>query len=190
MLIQEKMKFEIQDTDTVLVFVGRFVNFKGFHLVARAFNKLADSNIKLLLLGKKDSIHSTGLSEQEEAALFSNPNVIDVGFVNNVDDYLAIADIMVFPSIREGMPVCVMESLSMCVPVIVPNSRGCNVLVSNGNNGVILKNLSVESICDAIIELKSKLKDDTMRTFMLAERGKYDRKIYVEEQIAIYESYL
>lgn len=132
LLMQTRQKFHIQDTDIVLVFVGRFVDFKGFHLVARAFNKLTGFNIKLMLLGRKDPIHPTGLSEQEELALFSNPNVIDVGFVNNVDDYLAIADIMVFPSVREGMPVCVMESLSMCVPIIVPNSRGCNVLVSDG----------------------------------------------------------
>lgn len=189
MLIRRKLKLHIQDTDIVLVFVGRFVDFKGFHLVARAFNKLADSNIKLLLLGNKDSIHPTGLSEQEEVALFSNPNVIDVGFVNNVDDYLAITDLMVFPSVREGMPVCIMEALSMCVPVIVPDSRGCNVLVSDGNNGMILKNLSVESICDTIIKLKPKLKDNTMRTFMVAERVKYDRRVYVEEQIAIYKAY-
>lgn len=188
LLMQTRQKFHIQDTDIVLVFVGRFVDFKGFHLVARAFNKLTGFNIKLMLLGRKDPIHPTGLSEQEELALFSNPNVIDVGFVNNVDDYLAIADIMVFPSVREGMPVCVMESLSMCVPIIVPNSRGCNVLVSDGNNGVMLEDLSIDSICAAIVKLKSKLKDSSMKAFMRKERVKYDRKAYIEEQIAIYES--
>lgn len=190
LLMHKKREFHIQDNDIVLVFVGRFVNFKGFHLVARAFNELSKFNVKLMLLGKKDSIHPTGLSEYEEFALFTNPNIIDVGFVSNVEDYLAIADIMVFPSVREGMPVCVMESLSMCVPVIVPNSRGSNVLVLDGNNGVILENLNVESICDAIVKLKSKLKDDKMKAFMSKERAKYDRKIYIEEQIAIYESCL
>ena len=184
-----RSKLNICETDVVLIFIGRFTDFKGFHLVVQAFNKLNDINYKLLLLGKKDKLHATGLSKSEEEELNQNPHVINVGFVANVEDYLAISDIMLFPSIREGMPVCVMEALAMEVPAIVPNSRGCNSLISTGNNGFILENLSISSIDEAIkiVRLMQQMHGAHMKEYMQKNRTLYDRNNFIDEQISMYE---
>jgi glycosyltransferase involved in cell wall biosynthesis len=181
-------RLNISNTDKVIVYVGRFVAFKGFNLVAHAFNGLWGHNIKLLLLGKKDSIHTTGLSAAEEASFFDNPNVVNVGFVDNVEDYLAISDIMLFPSTKEGLPVCVMEALSMEIPVIVPNSRGCNALVFNGYNGIVLKCLKISEIIKSVKLLLSKLDDTQMLDYMKKNRKIYDRRYYINEQLDLYEN--
>ena len=171
--------------DIVLIYVGRYVHFKGFDLAIRAFLSLQDNQYKLLLLGEKDPIHSTGLTVTEEKQLLQNPNVRRIGQVKNVEDYLAISDIMVFPSRREGMPVCVMEALSMGIPCIVANSRGCNKLIRQ-DNGYVLKDISLKSIREAILQLsKNRMKmyrGETIRK----DRLRYDRTIYIDEQMDIY----
>ncbi len=181
-----KEKSGIKVGDKVIVYVGRFVAFKGFHLVARTFNEMNVLGLKLLLLGKKDEIHPTGLSSEEEKSLFSNPNVINAGFVDNVEDYLAISDVMLFPSTKEGMPVCVMEALAMEVPVIVPNSRGCNSLVFTGCNGVILDNLEIDTIVRSTKQLIVNLNNSKMRNYLRRNRNIFDRKYFINEQITMY----
>lgn len=182
-----KEKLGIKAGDKVIVYVGRFVAFKGFHLVARTFNEMKVIGLKLLLLGKKDKIHPTGLSSEEEKFLFSDPNVINVGYVDNVEDYLAISDIMLFPSVKEGMPVCVMEALAMEVPVIVPNSRGCNSLVFTGRNGVVLDDLEIGTIVRSIKQLVGDLNNPQMKDYLRRNRDIYDRKYFINEQKTMYD---
>ncbi len=64
----------------------------------------------------------------------------------NVADWLSIADLCVFASERGGMPVCLMESLSMGVPVITANTRGCRDVVRDGVDGVVLDEPSGEDL--------------------------------------------
>src|SRR5690606_19226289 len=112
------------EKDIVYVFIGRQTYFKGFNKVIQAFLKIypEDKNQKLLLVGNVDNIHSTHLSPEEESILENHPGIINVGWQENVNEYLSISHINVFPSTREGMPVNLMESLSMGVPVITINS--------------------------------------------------------------------
>ncbi|HEX8680333.1 MAG TPA: glycosyltransferase, partial [Chthoniobacterales bacterium] len=116
----------MREQDRVFAFVGRFVEFKGFALAARAFLDLAarDPAARLLLIGARDPLHPTGLTPAEERVLWSSTRVLDVGFRKDVHRYLLAADALVFPSRREGMPVCAMEALAMGVPVITRASRG------------------------------------------------------------------
>lgn len=187
--IQEKKRqLGIKAHELVLIFIGRFTDFKGFGLLARSFLRLKQDKVKLLLVGKKDNLYSTGLCREEELAFFENPNIIDIGWIDNVEDYLAIADLTVFPSRREGMPVNVMESLVMGVPVIVANSRGSNVLISS-ENGCILPEFSVESLCDVIDRFKRfPSKIQYLSKNALNDRKKYSRLCYVEEQLNMYKT--
>lgn len=175
----------------VFIFIGRQVVHKGFALVARAFLKLHSKSYKckLLLLGVRDSIHPTGLTSKEEEIFFSLPSVIQVGWQTNVQDYLALSNVMVFPSFREGVPVCLMEALSMGVPVITLNSRGCRDVVRNEVDGVILDDDSMDSIYRAMIRLMNnsiEYKKFSRNAFL--GRDRFDRKNYVREQILIYEN--
>lgn len=186
---EKKNLLGIDSSDFVLIFIGRFVDFKGFALVARAFMCLVDTRpqYKLLLLGCKDEVHPTGLSLEEERSFLNHNNVINIGYTNQVEDYLAITNLTVFPSCREGMPVNVMESLAMGVPAIVSNSRGSNMLVSSVN-GYVLKNLCVEELVHAILELsQNPLLLKHLSQNALSNRILYDRLCYIREQMEIYD---
>jgi glycosyltransferase involved in cell wall biosynthesis len=128
-------------TQFVLAFTGRFVHFKGFDILARVFIELSEKNknsFKLILIGGRDIVHATGLSIKEEKVFFSHPDVLEVGFTKDVDQYLSSVDLFVFPSKKEGVPISITESLAMGIPVITFNSRGCNDLVKNLYNGILI----------------------------------------------------
>lgn len=193
--IKIKEELRINEKDFVITFTGRFVHFKGFDKVIRSFlklNELYPSTYKLLLIGGNDPIHSTGLTPMEVQEYLNCNQIIQIGFSGEVEKYLAISDVFLFPSLKEGMPVCIIEALAMGVPVVTADSRGCNDLIIHRKNGLLLsKKSSVEEIVDAVSMLKnspSLLLE--LSNFALKHRSRYGRDIYLKKQIEIYEEFI
>ncbi|HEY9533794.1 MAG TPA: glycosyltransferase, partial [Mucilaginibacter sp.] len=162
-------------------------------LVIRAFlelNKSDPSNYTLILIGGPDSIHKTGLTESEEREYLDCNQIIKAGFTQNVEYYLSIADIFLFPSLKEGMPICIIEALAMGVPTITADSRGCNDLVVNSKNGILLSATpTVEEIIEALTFLKENplvLKE--FKENALKRRVSLSRDLYIERQIDVYSN--
>jgi len=92
---------------------------------------------RLLLVGPLetdlDPLRKNTLQEIEK-----NPNIISVGFQQDVRPYFAISDCLVFPSYREGFPNVVMQAGAMGLPSIVSNINGCNEIIKEGENGWII----------------------------------------------------
>lgn len=138
-LLKEQLK--IKDTDFVFVFVGRLVGDKGINELIKAFSALNNQEnqqrSKLLLVGcleqELDPLYSDTLKEIE-----NNPNIISVGFQKDVRPYFAISNALVFPSYREGFPNVVMQAGAMELPSIVSDINGCNEIIIENQNGVIV----------------------------------------------------
>lgn len=119
-----KKQFGIPKEAFVLLYVGRYVHFKGFHLVVRYILN-TNSNVYLLTVGGFDRVHWSGLGSKEQIDLKCHSRVINVGFSSNVEKYYSIADLFVFPSVKEGLPIVLLESIAMELPFLTSNSRGC-----------------------------------------------------------------
>ena len=183
----------IRDDHFVFIFVGRQVHFKGFDKLIRAFIKLYSRNIKLrlILVGDKDNIHSSNLNRTEEKILRNCPGVLKVGWQENVHEYLSIADVNVFPSVREGMPVNLMESLAMGVPVITLDTRGCRNVVSHGEDGVLISEEAIDELAGEMIRMYDEREElNRMAMNAIKTRGKFDRKFFIKEQFEIFEKLL
>ena len=187
-----KFRYNLSGNEFLFVFVGRLVHFKGFALVVRSFNKHLKNfpDSKLLIIGDFDEIHSSGLDKKEYNAFLTNESIIKVGWVNNVQDYLSICNIMVFPSFREGFPVCIMEALSMGIPVITIDSRGCNELIDHNFNGLIV-NADVNTITESMRVFTTNRQIYEKFVFnSLLNRKNYDRKLFTQHQYNIYTKIL
>lgn len=177
----------------VFAFVGRYVAFKGFDVAVRAFLQCAAANpsVRLLLIGARDRLHPTGLSPAEERALKESAQVFDAGYRTDVARCLAAADAMVFPSRREGMPVCLMEALALGVPAITCNTRGCREVVRDGIDGLVLSERSVESFRAAMERVAG---DAGLRQRWAAraraDRERFSRDRFIAAQNHIYETCL
>ena len=146
----------------VFIFVGRLTAFKGFLLALEAFKLLRKerADVHFLAVGEPDPQHPLDLPD-----LNSIDGVHHLGWQEDPAPYLSISNTMIFPSEREGMPVCMMEALAMGVPVITANSRGCRELVINENSGLIVERCA-GSIRQAMERVVSKA--DLCQTFSLS----------------------
>jgi glycosyltransferase involved in cell wall biosynthesis len=183
-----KKSLGINEDDFVFIFIGRQVHFKGFDKIIKSFMSLYKThpNFKLILVGAKDHIHSNNLSVDEMKAMQACKGIISLGWRENVNEYLNISDVNVFPSIREGLPVNLMESLAMGVPVITIGSRGCRDVVIHQIDGLVLEENSVEALSQAMLqmyndpELLKRLSNNCLRA-----RDRFDRKNFIDEQFEI-----
>lgn len=152
-----KQELGIHENDFVFIFVGRLVGDKGINELVEAFSKLCVSssrveNIKLLLVGPLetdlDPLFPETLKEIE-----SNVNILSVGFQKDVRPYFAISKALVFPSYREGFPNVVMQAGAMGLPSIVTNINGCNEIVQEKYNGIIIPKKNTSAIFEAMKQL-------------------------------------
>ncbi|MGY3794360.1 glycosyltransferase family 4 protein [Aquimarina sp. 433] len=140
-----KQELDIAPDDFVFVFVGRFVKDKGINELITSFKQLNSEfkKSKLLLVGTYERDLDPLLPETEKE-INENPNIIPVGWQNDVRPFFAISNALAFPSYREGFPNVVMQAGSMGLPSIVTDINGCNEIVSEGINGTIIPPKSSE----------------------------------------------
>lgn len=156
-----KNKLDIIEDDFVFIFVGRIVSEKGINELVAAFEKLSTENkkVKLLLVGPLEE-KLDPLQEKTTLIIKHNKQIISVGFQNDVRPYFAIANALAFPSYREGFPNVVMQAGAMGLPSIVTDINGCNEIVEEQKNGMIIPVKSIAPLYNAMVVM---LKDKQMR---------------------------
>ena len=151
-------KLNIQPDDFVFVFVGRIVSDKGINELIKAFSQLQavennePTGIKLLLVGGLEN-DLDPLNPETLAEINQNKDIISVGFQQDVRSFFAIADTLVFPSYREGFPNVVMQAGAMGLPSIVSDINGCNEIIVEGKNGLIIPPKNVEKLKEKMLTL-------------------------------------
>ncbi|WP_106794556.1 glycosyltransferase family 4 protein [Aquimarina sp. Aq78] len=181
----------IKSTDTVIIYVGRLVKDKGIHELIDAFKKLntASATAKLLLVGTYEKDLDPLLPETEEE-INTNPDIIMVGWQNDVRPYFAISDVLAFPSYREGFPNVVMQAASMGLASVVTDINGCNEIVTDGVNGKIIPVKDTELLFK---NLKMLVEDKAQRDTLAANAresitSRYERKVVWEALLEEYRA--
>ena len=134
-----KSELSIEPKDFVFCFVGRLVKDKGVNELIDAFIQISKKhlNAKLLIVGHTEADLDPLLPKTLHNIEF-NERIIEVGFQKDIRPYLAIADLFIFPSYREGFPNVILQANAMGVPCIVSDINGCNELIKQGENGLIV----------------------------------------------------
>ena len=190
-------KLNIQPDDFVFVFVGRIVSDKGINELIKAFSELqtAENNeltgIKLLLVGGLES-DLDPLNPETLAEINQNRDIISVGFQQDVRPFFAISDALAFPSYREGFPNVVMQAGAMGLPSIVSDINGCNEIIVEGENGLIIPPKNVEKLKEKMLTLARdknlyiKLKENSRRMI----ENRYEQSVVWKALLEEYEGLL
>lgn len=139
----------IRDDDFIYLFVGRIVKDKGINELVHSFKNINKKhpNTNLVLVGSFERDLDPLLPETEEL-IDRHSNIHAVGYRPNVIDYFAFADVLTFPSYREGFPNVVMQAAAMQLNCIVSNINGCNEIIKEGENGWIVPVKNTEILED------------------------------------------
>lgn len=134
-----KAELGIPAEDFIFIFIGRLVREKGINELVRAFIKLQRDKTEssLLLVGPFEQ-DLDPLDEKVLRNIKEHPKIFTTGYQQDVRPYFSIADVLTFPSYREGFPNVVMQANAMNLPAIVTNINGCNEIVEEGVNGIII----------------------------------------------------
>ena len=189
-------KLNIQPDDFVFVFVGRIVSDKGINELIKAFSELQTvenkpAGIKLLLVGGLEN-DLDPLNPETLAEINQNKDIISVGFQQDVRSFFAIADALVFPSYREGFPNVVMQAGAMGLPSIVSDINGCNEIIVEGENGLIIPPKNVEKLKEKMLTLAkdknlyTKLKGNSRRMI----ENRYEQSVVWNALLEEYEGLL
>lgn len=146
-----RKRLGLKDDDFAFVFVGRIVNDKGMHELAMAMQRLNEDypHCKVILVGSFEP-YLDPLLPEDEKYFQSNESIISVGLQMEVRPYYAAADALVFPSYREGFPNVVLEAGAMGLPSIVTDINGCNEVIEEGVNGVIVPPKNADALYAAM----------------------------------------
>jgi glycosyltransferase involved in cell wall biosynthesis len=190
--LELRAKLNIESKAFVFIFVGRLVGDKGINELIKAFYDFQSKNksCKLLLVGDYEA-ELDPLEYETIKVIENNANIISVGYQKDVRPYFAISNCLVFPSYREGFPNVVMQAGAMGLPSIVTDINGCNEIIIDGENGIIIPVKNKEVITKKMRELTGnasfyhKLQKNARN--MITDR--YDQKVVWEALLTEYKSF-
>lgn len=138
-----RARLGIPDAWPVIGFVGRLVEEKGIRELLEAFGQLLATRPDLALVivgstlaGDRDDFGQELARRLEDPVL--KARVFFTGFTEEIAPLMALMDVFVLPSYREGMPLSILEAMAAGRAVVATDIRGCREEVVDGETGYLV----------------------------------------------------
>lgn len=128
-----------------VVFAGRLVAEKGVRLLLEAMKDLCGASIHLAVAGEgplSTEIEECGLPSVHYLGRLDTPDVASL-FMN--------ADVLCLPTRSEGFATTLLEASACGIPCIVPDVGGAKELISDGQNGYILEQVTARDLSNMLL---------------------------------------
>ena len=147
--------------DFKILFIGSVTDRKKPHLIVEAINNLNSKDVNLYVVGPtpnesylsklKELVNKYELEEQ----------VVFAGSVDreSVMEYYSQSNLMILPSVSEGLARVIFESQATGCPVLVTDAPGMGDIVIDGQTGYVFESNNLESLTNKIQEIKTNYKD-------------------------------
>ncbi len=154
------------NSDTLLVgVIGRLSREKGQRIFLEGWEKVCRQlpNAKAILVGDgPDRKMLEGMCVQRGL----KDKVIFVGHQVNPHPFYRILDLVVMPSLSEGLPNVPLEALAHKKPIVATSVGGTPEVIEDGRNGILVKPGDSRSLADAVLEM---LMNSEKRNLMAAD---------------------
>lgn len=149
-LVAATMRIMPSENDFIILAIGRLVKDKGIEELVQAFvgSKLAD-RAKLVLLGSFEQ-DLNPLDQEVVRKIQDHPRIVQIEWTDHVAHYLALADVLVHASHREGFPNVLLEAGAMQVPIICSDIIGNLDIVTNKKTGLVFPVKKTDILKDAL----------------------------------------
>ena len=138
---------KVNTKSKVFINIGRIAPAKNHDLLVSTFNQLIDdgNNIILIILGKTNN-----LEYLQKLKFKSHSQIHFIGEKDNPIDYLMCSDCFILSSSWEGLPMTILEAMSVGLPVVSTPVGGIPDVVCESYLGVLSSDVTLVSFKDAI----------------------------------------
>jgi glycosyltransferase involved in cell wall biosynthesis len=133
--------------DINIICIGNLNEWKGHKYLIEALSKVRDINCQLVLFGDGAT---RSVLEQQVAELNLENNVHFYGYSTEVKRYISAFDLMVLPSLTEGLSNALLEGVASGLPLIATSVGGNPEVIQDNTNGQLVEPSNASSIADAI----------------------------------------
>jgi len=175
----------------VIGVIGRLVWQKGFEYFIEAIPDVLKEfkDARFLIVGEgelKDELKVKSKKlKLEDKSIFT-------GFMSDIKDILASVDIFIMPSLREGLPVVLLEAMAMNKPIVAADIEGIIEILENGVSGLLVPPRDTKALAEAIITMLTH-KDEALQMGISARKAVKERfgvDIMVQKVEEVYEELL
>ncbi|MYL20105.1 glycosyltransferase [Halobacillus litoralis] len=147
-----RVKYKLNEEDFILFYAAELNKNKNQNFLIDTIYALKDRvpNIKILLAGDGPMQEKY---QEKAKRLGLKQNILFLGRRNDIPDLLKLADVSVASSLREGLPVNIMEAMSTGLPLVVTDRRGHTDLVKENENGYVVSVNNKKEFSEAIYKL-------------------------------------
>jgi len=172
-------QFKSQANTLVYVHVARYNFIKNQNLLISVFNEIIseNKNIHLVVIGR-------------DYPEMDYPNIHFVGEIKNPLDYVSNSHAMVLSSLKEGIPMSVLEGFSCGIPVVSTPAGGLVDILKDHELGLLSGGFSTASLRKTLLEMNEKLsnKEFDKETIQNIFKKKYSIEQCSKEYLTIYHS--
>lgn len=120
-----RREFGLPENATLIIHVGRLSPEKNHERLVRIFLRLVQlmPDAALLIVGKRDARIESRIAAIAPACQTAG-RIVYTGVRKDIGRLLASADLMLFPSLREGLPGAVVEAAAAGIPVLASDIPG------------------------------------------------------------------
>lgn len=169
----------IGEKEPVITIIGRVNREKGYHDLVDALQTVRDISWQALFIGPDEGF-LTILTQQINSCELQD-RIRILGPRSDITDLLAVTDIYVLPSYREGLPRSLIEAQAMALPCVATNIRGCREVIEEGVTGFLITPGDSETMSRVLREL---LLDPGLRLRMGQEGRKRMRRYFDEAEVS------
>jgi len=164
----------------VFLSVGELNANKNHTSVIKAIAEINKSDLHYVIVGSGE-LKETLERIAEENGVADRVHLL--GYRRDVREILKAVDAYIHPSLREGLPVSVMEALASGLPIICSKIRGNVDVVEDGKNGLHFEVSDAKTLINAIQRLYEKRDERAVGLTNSADAEKFDfsqinKKIY------------
>lgn len=132
----------------VFIHVARYSHEKNQELLFNTFKRLHDDGKEFLLV-----VIGANFDKSQYMDLNETNYIKILGVKQNVGDYLACADYFTLSSLYEGLPLSLLEAMSMgCIPISTP-AGGVVDVITDGKNGLLCPTFETEDFYNTVAKI-------------------------------------
>lgn len=188
---KKKKELNIPQDFYVIGTVGRLVPIKGHKYLVSAAEMIIKEFPKTVFVIVGDGFLKPILERHAEA-LGIRKNIVFTGWRKDVPEILYLFDVLVFPSLNEGMGRVMIEGMSLGKPIVASNVGGIRDLIEDGKNGLLVPPRDSNALRKAISRLirNKKLAEGLGKIGKMEVYPDFDASTMVKKIDNLYESLL